>query len=122
MNPRALLILATSLLAGCASQSVRQAQPVVAAPIVSTVGLQTVLGQTAAAITASFGAPDLDIREGTARKLQFLSAACVLDVYLYPPANGREAVATHIDARMPDGRDIDRASCVAATGQRRQAR
>jgi hypothetical protein len=77
-------------------------------------GLETVIGRTAAAITGQFGRAALDIREGTARKLQFESATCVLDAYLYPPAAGGEPIVTHVDARTTDGRDFDRASCVAA--------
>ena len=48
-----------------------------------------------------FGTPRLDIVEGDARKLQFSGGACVLDVYLYPPAAGREPETTYIDARRP---------------------
>jgi hypothetical protein len=60
-----------------------------------------------------FGQPDADIREGTARKLQFAGPICVLDAYLYP--NGGEPPrVTYLDAREPDGSTIDRASCVAA--------
>ena len=67
--------------------------------------------------------PDLDLREGPARKLQFLGPACVLDAYLYPPRSGRgEPVVTYVDARQPDGRDMDRASCVAALTAQRQTR
>jgi hypothetical protein len=73
-----------------------------------------VLGRTAAVLSAQLGRPALDIREGTARKLQFESPACVLDAYLYPPAAGGEPIVTHLDARLPDGRDMDRASCIAA--------
>ena len=40
---------------------------------------------------AQFGTPDLDVREGTARKLQFLGPACVLDAYLYPPRARRRS-------------------------------
>mgnify|MGYP006198721893 CR=1 FL=1 len=87
------------------------------------VGLEAVLGATAASLVAQFGAPDLDLREGPARKLQFLGPACVLDAYLYPPRGGRgEPVVTHIDARLPDGREMDRSSCVAALSRRREAR
>ena len=84
---------------------------------VNPAGLEGVLGRDARALVARFGQPDLDIREGTARKLQFSGRACVLDTYLYPQ-NGREPVVTYIDARLPDGRDIDRASCVAALSLR----
>jgi hypothetical protein len=80
------------------------------------------MGQGARALVALFGNPDLDVREGNARKLQFLGPVCVLDAYLYPPRAGAEPVVTHIDARLPDGRDIDRSSCVAALTRREQAR
>ena len=86
-------------------------------------GLESVLGATARALVAQFGNPDLDVREGPARKLQFLGPACVLDAYLYPPRGGRgDAVVTHVDARQPDGREMDRSSCVAALTRRREAR
>lgn len=92
------------------------------APTYSTHGLESVIGRGARSLIALFGPPGLDIREGTARKLQFAGPACVLDVYLYPPQGGGEPVATHVDARMPDGRDIDRSSCVAALGRQGEAR
>jgi len=72
------------------------------------------MGRTAGALVTRFGAPALDVREGTARKLQFSNAVCVLDLYLYPPARGGEAVVTHVDARLPDGRNLDRASCLGS--------
>ena len=111
---------------GCVAP-VREAPPVrpSAAPppaVYSTNGLERVMGQSARALTSLFGNPDLDVREGSARKLQFLGPVCVLDAYLYPPRAGAEPVVTHIDTRLPDGRDIDRASCVAALSRREQAR
>jgi hypothetical protein len=53
------------------------------------------------------------------RKLQFTGEACVLDVFLYPPRQGAEPVATYVEARRPsDGQDVDRAACVAALRRR----
>lgn len=103
------------LLAGCVSPSTTQPPPQTTPgqPTYSVAGLGSVMGRTATALTGLFGQPALDVREGTARKLQFANQVCVLDAYLYPRAGG-EAVVTHIDARLPDGRDIDRASCVSA--------
>ena len=61
-----------------------------------------------------FGRPDLEVREGSGRKLQFLSPVCVLDAYLYPPPNGQGvARVAHVDARRPSGVDIDVDSCLA---------
>ena len=73
------------------------------------------MGATSADLTRQFGAPRLDVWEGDARKLQFTGAACVLDIYLYPGAPGREPQASHVDARRAsDGRDVDKAACVSA--------
>lgn len=77
-------------------------------------GLEGVIGGTASDLTRRFGAPRLDVLEGDARKLQFSGTPCVLDVYLYPPAAGREPQATYVDARRSDGRDVDRAACIQA--------
>jgi hypothetical protein len=110
-------------LAACVAQPiapvVRAATPP-PAPYAS-VGLERVIGQDAAGLTALFGEADADYREGTARKLQFESRFCVLDAYLYPKGSAAPRV-THLDARQPDGSPIDRASCVAALVRRREAR
>ena len=83
-------------------------------------GMEGVLEQNAASLTRRFGAPRLDVREGDARKLQFSSQACVLDVFLYPLRNGAEPVATHVEARRAsDGQEVDRVACVQALGQPR---
>lgn len=77
--------------------------------------LTGVLGQSAAGLTAQFGKPLLDISEGSARKLQFGGAICVLDAYLYPPKSGRgESTVTFAETRQRDGSPIDQASCAAA--------
>lgn len=78
-------------------------------------GLETVIGATQADLARQFGQPRLEVWEGDARKLQFTGTACVLDVYLYPQAGGGQPVATYTDARRAsDGKDVDRAACVAA--------
>ncbi|PXA83172.1 hypothetical protein DMC47_44250 [Nostoc sp. 3335mG] len=84
-------------------------------------GLDRVIGKTATQLVALFGPADLDGREGQARKLQFVGPVCVLDTYLYPSKDGAEPVATYIDARLPTGDDIDRASCIAALSRRTAA-
>ena len=82
-------------------------------------GLEGVIGSTAGELARQFGAPRLEVWEGDARKLQFIGNACVLDVYLYPSAAGREPQASYVDARRAsDGKDVDRASCIAALRQR----
>lgn len=124
LHLRSATLAAALLLAGCAPKQV--AKPVAAKPApvrvqsYAVTGLESILGRTAALLQTQFGRPDLDIREGPARKLQVSAPACVLDAYLYPPAAGGEPIVTHIDARLPDGRDFDRASCVAAIVQARR--
>jgi hypothetical protein len=111
------------LLAGCvpATAPVTSGAPS-RAPVLNRAGLEGVLGHDARALQALLGKPSLDVQESDARKYQFSSEICVLDVYLYPPSRGREPVATWVDARLPDGREMDRASCVAAMISRQQVR
>jgi hypothetical protein len=114
---------AGALLAGCATPTTAPpAEPGIPPATYSALGLEGVMGANARALIAEFGPADLDAREGNARKLQFLGPVCVLDAYLYPPRAGAEPVVTHVDARLPDGRDFDRASCVAALSRRPEAR
>jgi hypothetical protein len=110
------------VLAGC--ETTTNARPAVAPPPVAPAPVKTgiatldsVIGKPAATLTAMFGKPDAEVREGDSRKLQFQSAICVLDAYLYPQGKA-EPVVTYVDARQPDGRPIDKASCVAAMGKR----
>ncbi len=78
-------------------------------------GLESVIGATPGDLARQFGPARLDVAEGDARKLQFSGSACVLDVYLYPGAAGREPQATYVEARRSsDGKDVDRASCITA--------
>lgn len=107
-----------ALLTGCASTGTTPPEPAARIPLPYTAaGLERVIGQNAAGLTRLFGQPDADVREGASRKLQFQSRICVLDTYLYPK-NSAEPRVTYVDARQPDGRAIDRASCVAALTRR----
>lgn len=82
-------------------------------------GLEGVIGATSADLTRQFGTPRLEDWEGDARKLQFTGNACVLDVYLYPGEKAGEPQAAYAEARRAsDGRDVDRAACVAALRKR----
>jgi hypothetical protein len=94
-------------------------RPVPQPQVLQLPGLEEVIGANAAALVRQFGAPRIDLAEGDARKLQFTGAACVLDIYLYPPAGGGEPRATHVAARRAsDGREVDRAACIEALSQR----
>lgn len=140
MPSRFLLTLAAvPLLAACASTATPEREPASAAevrrpasPVRTPVrrtpppaqvqalpGTEGVIGATRADLLRQFGSARLDVWEGDARKLQFAGNACVLDIYLYPKTAGTEPQATYVDARRPsDGRDVDRAACIAALRQR----
>jgi hypothetical protein len=141
MQPRFLLALTLApLLAACgagagggklASASTRPAPsapskartpvrtPVAVKPMpiraAAVAGLEGVIGATSADLLRQFGPARLDVWEGDARKLQFTGSPCVLDIYLYPPALGREPQASHVEARRAsDGEEVDRIACVSA--------
>lgn len=116
---------AVALLTSCAARPAAPARPASASSALVSVppgqappgAPDAVLGRSAQALLTLFGQPALDVREGDARKLQFLNDSCVLDVYLYPRGGG-DALVTHVDARLPDGRDADRAACIVSLQQR----
>jgi len=85
-----------------------------AAQVLAVPGLEGVIGADAGQLTRLFGTPRLDIQDEDARKLQWSGPACVLDAYLYEGTRGGRATATYVDARRGDGRDVDRAACIAA--------
>ena len=121
--PRRMSLALALLAAGCAAPQAKVQQPAVirpAAPRYSPAGLDAVIGRTAGHLEAMFGRAELDVREGSARKLQFTGPVCVLDAYLYPPKGTGEPIVSYLDARLPDGRDIDRASCVSALQQQKK--
>ncbi len=119
-------ILMGAVLAGCAGGAPAPARP---APARSTIvrlpdvmapqGLEGVIGQDAGALTRRFGSPRLDVVEGDARKLQFAGRDCVLDIYLYPGAAGREPTAAHVEARLRQGgAAADRGACIREVERR----
>jgi len=131
LHTRSAIALASLLLASCggsgASAPVRSAPPPVRttvprpAPVVRPSaqvqmipGLESVIGADALQLGRVFGTPRLDLIEDDARKLQWTGTACILDVYLYPQPGSTRPTATYVDARRGDGREVDRAACVAA--------
>ena len=76
-------------------------------------GVESVIGAEAGALLDRFGGARIDLVEGDARKLQFASDSCVLDIFLYPLEEGRAPVATHIEARQRQGRGAaDPGQCI----------
>ena len=118
MNKAVCVTILGLLLTGCASGGGVIPGPGTGAPPRGVpAGVARLMGSDAQALLNTFGPPLLDVREGSARKLQFGNATCVLDAYLYPQRGG-EAAVTHIDARQRDGSPVDEASCVAALRMR----
>jgi hypothetical protein len=113
---RRLLALSLSLLvAGCMTAP-RQEQ-VQAPPTVQPqqpAEQNSLVGLTAQDLVGRFGAPALQVREGSSVKLQFRNPRCVLDAYLYPSGNGGTLRVTHVDTRLPTGADMPQAACTTA--------
>ncbi|UAB78430.1 hypothetical protein INR77_01410 [Erythrobacter sp. SCSIO 43205] len=83
-------------------------------------GLESIIGKGANALTQRFGSARIDLSEGDARKLQFSSNECVLDIFLYPLRGNEAPVATHVEARQRvGGAGADRARCIADIEQGR---
>lgn len=119
------LTVSIALLTGACAASIPPPRPATATPataqtvgfrapsMTNTQGIESILGLKASALTGRFGDARIDLAEGDARKLQFTSDACVLDVYLYPMEANGEPVATHVAAReRQGGAAVDRAGCI----------
>jgi hypothetical protein len=112
---RRYLALSLSLtLAACATTSRQEtvAPPPVVQPQPSE--QNALIGLSAQDLVGRFGAPALQIREGSSVKLQFRGARCVLDAYLYPSGGNGALKVTHIDTRLPSGADTPQATCTAS--------
>lgn len=111
MVPRLASGSALLLLAACATAPAPGVETVAPPPRPSG-GMERLLGQPAEAAIALLGPTSLDRREGAARHLQF-AGACVLDLF-YLPRPGASPVATHAEARLPNGQDVQPGECLAA--------
>ncbi|KTE06825.1 hypothetical protein [Sphingopyxis sp. H115] len=115
----AVAMLALTL-GACAGPAIPYATPPKSpsstAPVASPRPVQnnSLIGRNANAALGLFGKPRLDVAEGSGRKLQFAGTPCILDVYYYAPKQGADPLATHVDARTPDGRDANVPSCIEA--------
>jgi hypothetical protein len=109
---RILALVPALFVAACGTAP--QAPPQVAAPPPIPVERGDLIGLTSGELIQRFGAPALQIHEGTSLKLQFRGRQCILDAYLYPPPNGRGAERVmHVDSRVSSGADTDQRSCIA---------
>ena len=110
---RFLAIAPALFVAACGTAP--QVPPQVTAPPPMPVERGDLIGLTSSELIQRFGAPALQIHEGTSLKLQFRGRLCILDAYLYPPADGRAGVerVMHVDSRVKSGADTDQRSCIA---------
>jgi len=99
------------LLAGCATRPQQAPAP---APVIQPEPQEqnSLGGLTAQELVGRFGAPALQIREGSSLKLQFRGGRCVMDTYLYPSGGSGTLKVTHVDTRLPSGGDMDQAACI----------
>ena len=73
------------------------------------------IGLTPEQLVERFGSPALQIREGNSWKLQFRSASCVLDAYLYPaPGQQTPYRVTYVDTRTRSLNSINQLACIAS--------
>ncbi|MEO7410863.1 MAG: hypothetical protein ABIU10_06025 [Sphingomicrobium sp.] len=110
---RSLALSLALLVSACAGQP-PQPEPL---PQAQTARPQTddrngLSGLTVPELLGRFGAPALQIREGSSLKLQFRGKRCVMDAYLYPSGGSGPLKVTYVDTRLPSGGDIDQAACI----------
>ena len=107
---RRILVTSVSLLLAACATAPKPAQPTeTIPPSAHTRG--EIIGRTADDLVRRFGTPALQVREGESLKLQFRSANCVLDAYLYPSGNAPHRV-TYVDTRTRALVDVDQAVCI----------
>lgn len=110
---RRIAIIATLFLAGCATAPERPDE--LPTPVTPSPHRQSdLLGLSAGELVQRFGNPALQIREGAGLKLQFRRRGCVLDAYLYAGATGGIERVSHVDARHPNGADMNQQACITA--------
>lgn len=113
-------IMATlAFLSGCGAVPRALPAGIILPPPPRPAGPDKIIGHDARGLFAQFGPAAQDVLEASARKLQFVGPSCILDAYLYPPARGKEPLVTYVEARQPDGRLIESATCAAALTRRR---
>jgi hypothetical protein len=114
---RSITLSFTLFLAACASAP-QQTEAPQAPPTPQPQETGSLVGLSAQDLVGRFGAPALQVREGSSLKLQFRGVGCVLDAYLYPSGGSGALKVTHVDTRLPSGVDTDQAACLAGLGSR----
>ena len=111
---RIALVAAALSLAGCMARA-PQPEPVKPPPVVETPQVRSnLIGMSAGELIQRMGQPALQVREGPGLKLQFRGRSCILDAYLYPPAQGGTERVTYVDTRLANGNDTSQPACIAS--------
>ena len=105
-----LILFATA----CAPRPEAASTPAVVTPTAPPSQLGGLYGLSVQELASRFGKPALQIHEGSSVKLQFRSARCVLDAYLYPSSRDGQLRVTYVDTRLPSGADMNQAACISA--------
>jgi hypothetical protein len=107
---RFLAFVSVLFLTSCASTPAPE--PAALAQVIPALGQTGLIGAGESELIGRFGAAQFQVREGPGLKLQWGGAACVLDVYLYRPADGSAPERVVLaDARRLDGSTIDAGVC-----------
>jgi len=109
---RLIAFAVLSSLAACAPRPQAASTPI---PPVQAQAPETgnaLTGLTTQELVGRFGAPALQIREGSSLKLQFRGRRCIMDAYLYPSGSSANLKVTHVDTRNLTGGDMDQAACI----------
>ena len=111
---RIVLVAAAVSLAGCMARA-PQPEPVKPPPVVEIPQVRSnLIGMSAGELIQRMGQPALQVREGPGLKLQFRGRSCILDAYLYPPAQGGTERVTYVDTRLANGNDTSQPACIAS--------
>jgi len=111
---RIALVAAALSLAGCMARA-PQPEPVKPPPVVEIPQVRSnLIGMSAGELIQRMGQPALQVREGPGLKLQFRGRSCILDAYLYPPAQGGTERVTYVDTRLANGNDTSQPACIAS--------
>jgi hypothetical protein len=114
MRRKSIAISLLLFAAACAPRPQAASVPAVVTPTAPPSQLGGLYGLNVQELANRFGKPALQIHEGNSVKLQFRSARCVLDAYLYPSSRDGQLRVTYVDTRLPSGADMNQAACISA--------
>ena len=88
-------------------------------PPAARVAVERLMGANEGTLHNLLGPHQFRRRDPPARLLRYRVKVCLLDLFLYP-GEGGELRVTHVEARGPDGKDIEIAPCLDSIVEARQ--